>query len=34
MGLVGKIAGLAAGLVKHAAWYVSYHMSGDARRED
>lgn len=34
MGLVGKIAGLAAGLVKHAAWYVSYHVGGGTRRED
>ncbi len=33
MGLVGKIAGLATGLVKHAAWYVRYHMNGDARRD-
>ena len=34
MGLVSKIVGLAAGAVRHAAWYVSYHMRGEARSED
>jgi hypothetical protein len=34
MCFVRRLAGVAAAVVRHAAWYVSYHVGGGTRRQD
>jgi hypothetical protein len=29
--LIGSVFGLAAGAIRHVAWYVSHHMQGNPR---